>query len=365
VEIERGNEHVEPRGSDCCTEREVAGTQGLRVRRREFLIRMGRLGLAALALSSSLQTASAQGRRKVKLGFCSQVLCIIPYELARRQGYYADEGLEVELVYFRGGTAAMQALVGGAVDYAATSYDVAVAAFGRGANIVSFFSTGRLPFFALAVAPRVAGELRRLPDLRGRVIGVSALGNADHQLSVYLLTRAGVSRDAVRYAILGPNLYEALRLGHVDAGMVQEPAATLIERAGGKVLVNLMDPQQAQRYLGGLYAHMGVSVRREEWEERRQEMRSLARALRRALRLIRYGTPRLLVDALPAELIAGGDRSLLEQILARRRRSLYTEDGGIDLNAVRRVVEVARRTGALTDDVDVNRLVSNAIVESL
>jgi len=126
-----------------------------------------------------------------------------------------------------------------------------------------------------------------------------------------------------------------------------------------------MDPQQAQRYLGGLYAHMGVSVRREEWEERRQEMRSLARALRRALRLIRYGTPRLLVDALPAELIAGGDRSLLEQILARRRRSLYTEDGGIDLNAVRRVVEVARRTGALTDDVDVNRLVSNAIVESL
>ncbi|MDQ7850290.1 MAG: ABC transporter substrate-binding protein, partial [Armatimonadota bacterium] len=160
-------------------------------------------------------------------------------------------------------------------------------------------------------------------------------------------------------------LYDALRVGHVDAGMVQEPAATLIERAGGKVLVNLMEPQQARRYLGGLYAHMGVSLRREEWEQRRQEMRSLARALRRALRLIRYGTPRLLVDALPAELIAGGDRALLEQVLGRRRRALYTEDGRIDPDAVRRVVEVARRTGALTDEVDVNRLVSNAIVDSL
>ncbi|MDR7519358.1 MAG: ABC transporter substrate-binding protein [Armatimonadota bacterium] len=333
--------------------------------RREFLAWAGRLGLAALTLSSPLRPVAAQGRRKVRLGFCSQVLCIIPYEVARRQGYYSDEGLDVELVYFRGGTAAMQALIGGAVEYAATSYDVAVAAFGRGANIVSFFTTGRLPFFALAAAPKTAGEIRSLADLRRRVIGVSALGNADHQLSVYLLRRSGVSPEAVRFAILGPNLYEALRVGHVDAGMVQEPAATLIEQAGGKVLVNLMDPQQAQRYLGGLYAHMGVSVRREEWDDRRQEMQALARALRRSLRLIRYGTPRLLIDALPAELIAGGDRSMLEQILARRRRSLYTEDGRIDLDAVRRVVDVARQTGALAQDVDVNRLVNTAIVESL
>jgi len=301
----------------------------------------------------------------VRLGFCSQVLCIVPYEVARSQGFYAGEGLDVELVYFRGGTAAMQALIGGAIEYAATSYDVAVTAFGRGAAIRSFFTTGRLPFFALAAGPKTAGAIRSLAGLRGRTIGVSAAGNADHQLSVYLLRRAGVDPAAVRFAVLGPNLYEALRVGHIDAGMVQEPATTLIAQAGGRVLVNLMDPAQAQRYLGGLYAHMGVSVRRQEWEERRQEMRALARALRRALRFIRYGTPRLLVDALPADLIAGGDRPLLEQILARRRRALYTEDGRIDLDAVRRVAEVAHQTGALEGEVDVRQLISDAILESL
>lgn len=349
----------------CCAQAVAAEIDTPRVPRRELLARAIRAALAAAALSLLPRPVGAQARRKVRLGFCSQVLCIIPYEVARGQGFYAGEGLDVELVYFRGGTAAMQALIGGAIDYAATSYDVSVAAFARGADIVSFFTTGRLPFFALAVGPKTAADIRALPDLAGRTIGVSAAGNADHQLSIYLLRRAGIDPAAVRFAVLGPNLYEALRVGHVDAGMVQEPATTLLAQAGGRVLVNLMDPAQSQRYLGGPYAHMGVAVRREEWDRRRQEMQALARALRRALRFIRIGTPRLLVDALPPELIAGGDRALLEQILARRRRALYTDDGRIELDAVRRVAEVARQTGALAQDVDVSRLITYGILDSL
>jgi len=356
--------------TDCCSDSRKpqlgwASQDTVRVPRRELLVRAIRAALAAAALSLFPGRIGAQARRKVRLGFCSQVLCIIPYEVARRQGFYAGEGLDVELVYFRGGTAAMQALVGGAIDYAATSYDVSVAAFGRGADIVSFFTTGRVPFFALAVGPKTAADIRALPDLVGRTVGVSAAGNADHQLSIHLLRRAGIDPGAVRFAVLGPNLYEALRVGHVDAGMVQEPATTLITQAGGRVLVNLMDPAESQRYLGGPYAHMGVSVRRQEWDSRRQEMLALARALRRALRFIRIGTPRLLVDALPPELIAGGDRALLEQVLARRRRVLYTDDGRVELDAVRRVAEVARQTGALAQEVDVSRLITYAILEGL
>src|SRR5919205_2149034 len=77
--------------------------------------------------------AHAQGKH-VKLAFCSQLLCIVPYEVARAAGHFRTHGLEVELVYTRGGSAAMQALVGRAVDYAATSLDVAIQAYARGAD---------------------------------------------------------------------------------------------------------------------------------------------------------------------------------------------------------------------------------------
>lgn len=333
--------------------------------RRRVLSHLAGLGLSGLGLSWLARPGWAQGRRRIKLAFCSQLLCIVPYEVAHHQGYFHEAGLDVELVYVRGGTAAMQALIGGAVDYAATSFDVALAAFARGARIVRFFTTGRLPLFALVVAPKAAREISDLRGLRDRTVGISALGNADHVLLLYLLRRAGIDPSTVHFAVLGPNMFEALRFGQVDAGMVQEPGSTLVERAGGRVLVNLMDLAEARRSLGGPYEFMGVAVRRDEWDARVQEMRDLARALTRALHFIHYGTTRLIIDALPADLIAGGDRALLEQVLARNRLSLYPEDGRIHLDAVQRVVQVQRQGGVLPQSVDLSRLVSNAVVDSL
>jgi len=132
--------------------------------------------VAALAAALTVGGVGAAEPRRIKLAFCSQLLCVVPYEVTRAAGYFRDEGLEVELVYARGGNAAMQALVGGAVDYAATAFDVALQAFANGADIRRFASTGRLPLFALATAPQRAAELLDLKKLAGHTVGVSGLG---------------------------------------------------------------------------------------------------------------------------------------------------------------------------------------------
>ena len=115
--------------------------------RRTALKRLA--GLASGIMFISGRHAHGQGRH-VLLAFCGQLLCVVPYEVARARGHFKEEGLDVRLVYTRGGNVAMQALVGHAVDYAGTSFDVALQAFARGAKIVRFASTGRLPLFALA-----------------------------------------------------------------------------------------------------------------------------------------------------------------------------------------------------------------------
>ena len=272
---------------DCCEnltpeftgELENSGDKKI-IGRRSALKRLA--GMAGI-LFVSKKNAYGQGRQ-VLLAFCGQLLCVVPYEVTRARGHFADEGLDVRLVYTRGGNVAMQALVGGSVDYAGTSFDVALQAFAHGAKIARFASTGRLPLFALASAPKMAKEIRTLKDLENRTIGVSALGNGDHILVLLLMLRAGADPKRVRFATIGTNLLDALRLGQVDAGMVQEPALTLITNAGGGVIVNAMDIEQANRYLGGAYEFMGVAVRVEERERRRDEMARLARALARGLR---------------------------------------------------------------------------------
>ena len=76
----------------------------------------GMVAAAGALTLGSCSPASQSGLATLRLAFCGQLLCVIPYEVTRARGHFADEGFDVELVYTRGGNAAMQALVGGAVD---------------------------------------------------------------------------------------------------------------------------------------------------------------------------------------------------------------------------------------------------------
>ena len=328
----------------CCeaTNPELAGVASYEAhkltwdRRTTLKALVGMTGILAVTAGGPRVSAAAT---KVRLAFCGQLLCVVPYEVTRARGHFGDQDLDVELVYTRGGTAAMQALVGGAVDYAGTSFDVALQAVAHGAQIRRFASTGRLPLFALATSPKRSEALKTVKDLQGTTVGVSALGNADHVLLQFLLERAGVDVKKVRYATIGTNVFEALRLGHVDAAMVQEPALSLTVRAGGRELVNFMDIEQARRHLGGAYEFMGVSVRAKEREQRLPEMRRLAAALKKGLADTKAISPDEIVAALPKPLIAGGDVAQLKTIIARYRASLYPEKVTIDVAAAERVVK--------------------------
>src|SRR5215207_887420 len=344
----------------CCDEN-TARVPNTDVSRRSLLKGASILGTVVPSLRP--KQAAAQGK-KIQLAFCSQLLCVIPYEVARAGGHFRQHGLDVELIYTRGGNAAMQALVGGAVDYAGTSLDVAMQAYAKGAEIRRFATTGRLPLFALATAPKTAASIRTVKDLQGKTVGVSALGNADHALLLFLLKQANADAAKVQFATLGVNLLEALRQGQVDAGLVQEPALTLLQRSGGRVLVNAMDTADAQKYLGGSYEFMGVAVRSKEFEARRGEMGELAKGLADGLKAMRQMKPADIAAALPRELTTGMDSALLGDIIVRYRESLYPDNVKIDLESSKRVAESLKIGGLLKADADVRGLHDTSIVGS-
>jgi len=264
-------------------------------------------------------------------------------------------------VYTRGGNAAMQALVGGSVEYAGTSFDVALQAAANGASIRRFVSTGRLPLFALATSPARREDIRSVADLENRTVAISGLGNADHALLLFLLDRAGVVSTRVRFATIGTNVFDALRIGQVDAAMLQEPALTLIAAAGGREVVNFMDIEEAERHLGGPYEFMGVAVRAAERDSRLAEMRRLGAALEAGLQDTRTIPVRDIVAALPQALVAGSDAGQLAAIIERYRRSLYPEHVTIDVEAARRVARAQEIAGILeAGRVDLNAVIDTA-----
>jgi NitT/TauT family transport system substrate-binding protein len=292
-------------------------------------------------------------------------LCGVPYEVTRSAGLFKKHGLDVEFVYTRGGNAAMQALVGGAVDYAATSLDVAIQAYANvHVDIRRFAVTGRLPLFAVITAPKTANQIRAIKDLEAKTVAVSALGNADHALALFLLKQANADASKVQFATMGVNLLEALRQGQIDAGLVQEPALTLLQQSGARVLVNMMDLADARRYLGGTYEFMGVAVRGKEFEQRRPEMVQLTKALGEALKAIRTLNGDQLVAALPKEMTTGLDLKQFGEIIARHRDALYPESVAIDLDAAQRVAQSLIVSGLIKPDANISGLHDTSIVGS-
>jgi NitT/TauT family transport system substrate-binding protein len=162
---------------------------------------------------------------------------------------------------------------------------------------------------------------------------------------------------------MGTNLYDALRIGQVDAGMVQEPALTLLIKAGGAQLVNAMDIGDARKYLGGAYEFMGVAVRTEERAQRLDEMKRLSRALAKGLKDTRAQPVEVVAQALPKELVAGGDAAQLHDILRRYRDSLYPDTVQIDPEAAARVSDSLKTSGVIAADTDFSKLLDRSVVE--
>src|SRR5690348_34720 len=160
---------------------------------------------------------------------------------------------------------------------------------------------------------------------------------------------------------MGVNLLEALRLGQIDAGLVQEPALTLLKDSGARVLVNAMDLTDARRYLGGTYEFMGVAVRHTEMERRKAEMVALTQALGDALKALHSMTGDQLVAALPHEMTTGLDLKLFGSILAQYAPSLYPETVTIDLAAAKRVEETLIVGGLVKPDANISGLHDTSI----
>ncbi len=333
------------------------------VRRRGVLKGTALVAGASPFLASAFKTAAAKSTT-IQLAFCSQLLCVPAYEVTRDGGYFRDEGLDVQLVYMRGSTAAMQALVGGAVDYAATTFDDVLQAFNRGADIKRFYSTARLPLLALAIAPNRVAEINSFKDLEGRTIGEVSRGGIAEALTLFLMKKQGADGKKVQFAVLGSNIYEPVRLGQVDAAWVGEPALSLLVKEGGKALVNFMETDDADKYLGGRYEFMGVSVRTAEIAERREQMRALVRALGKGLSRLQSVKPEQITASLPRQLLEGVDTAQLTEIFGRYRASLYPTHGVEDTAACDRVADTLKFTGLIKPEIKAEQVLDLSIAGS-
>jgi ABC-type nitrate/sulfonate/bicarbonate transport system substrate-binding protein len=133
----------------------------------------------------------------IKINYVEPAPYYAPLFLAIDKGYFAEDGIEAELIQAGGGVAT-PALIAGDLDFS-TSGSVAISAILKGAKLRVLFVTSDRPAFEVWAQP----EIKSLEDLKGKQVGIISRGDTSEIAFRYYLANHKLPGDFVAYTPLG------------------------------------------------------------------------------------------------------------------------------------------------------------------
>ncbi len=197
-------------------------------------IRIGS-SIVGLGLLLAAIHAQAQELKKIKIGYPAISYNQLHIWVAKDAGLYRKHGLDAEVIFFRGGQMATQALVAG--DPPIVNIGTVVQAGLQGHDIVLIASSESAYNYSVVAKPGT----NRVEQLKGKRLGVSGFGSASHNASLILLKKFNLEPNKdVALVVAGPTME---RLAAVDAGRIDATVLTPSElpRARRQGMVEVYD----------------------------------------------------------------------------------------------------------------------------
>ncbi len=183
------------------------------------------------ALMVMAAASSAEDRVKFPAAVGTKTIGQNMLWVGSKQGFFQEEGLDVQPILLRGSSITVQALVGESIYAASSSADVTIEAIEGGANLV--IVAGAVNGLTQAI---VAGKnYRSFKELRGATLGVQSLNSGASNVLIHVMKQNGLEYPA-DYKILGVgggsyNL-AALSSGKIAATYLVVPLSFVAEEMG-------------------------------------------------------------------------------------------------------------------------------------
>ncbi len=190
------------------------------------------LFVAALTTTVDAQT------KKVRVAVPGYTIAVLSFLVAKMNGYYMSEGLDVELIAMRAPTANL-AVLGGNVEFSAVPLAGLTTAL-RGGPLKLLFCQFDKPQHSLYAR----AELQSIKALRGKKLAVAGLGTIDDILLREALGANGVdpTRDVTILAMgAADTRFSALVSGAIDASVLIAPVSFYAKDQGFRELAAFQD----------------------------------------------------------------------------------------------------------------------------
>lgn len=201
-------------------------------------MRTGRLRVLAalLTLGAVVTSAEAADPTSFKIGISAPVVTVLPVWMAEAGGFYAKEGLKVDVINMEGGTRGLQVLLSGEVQAMHVGLAPVVLANKQGADLRLVTSTCNTIPITMFTKAGIA-----MSDLKGKTFGISTFGSeTDIAISILLKTLGLTRQDVIVSQIGGSSQrFAALVAGRIDVAPLIEPGITLAKERGFNPIVDL------------------------------------------------------------------------------------------------------------------------------
>lgn len=288
------------------------------------------LALVFLGLVFLPATVFAQERVKLRVSSATKTLGYGPLWVASKMGFFAQQGLDVELVVIRGSEVAIQALAGGSLEIAGSAADAPIAAVERGLDLVI---VGGI-INGLTQSIMAAKKFKTYEDLRGATFGAISLTSGVTFALRYVLKSKGLEypRDYKLLVIGGsPQTYAALTTGQIDAAALSLPLNYAAEELGFNEIGRFID-------IIPNYELASLSLKRSWAEKNRPVMVRFMKAMALTMRWL-HQNKEPAVDFLAQEMKLKRDH-------ARRGWEFYAgnniwhPDGDVNVEGLKRMIQI-------------------------
>lgn len=307
---------------------------------KRFIQAMAALTLG-LAIATSVQAQAAE-KKKVTIAVGGKNLFYyLPLAVAERQGYFKDEGLEVEIPNFAGGARALQALVGGSADMVSGAYEHTINMVAKKQPIKAVVLQAKYSSMVLMLPKDKAAKYKGGRDLKGLKIGVTAPGSSTNMFVNNLLAKDGLKPTDVAIVGVGTGsgAIAAMEKGEIDGLVNLDPVITQLESTGKFTsVVDTRTEKGMNDVYGGDYHASVIYIQDDFIKKNPNTVQAVVNAIVRANRWIARSTPQQIVDLMPDEFKAGNPSLYKEGLL--KNMIGYSEDGQMSLKAAQNVYKV-------------------------
>lgn len=308
-------------------------------------------------------SACSDGEKtKVKVGEVTRSIFYAPQYVAITQGYFEDEGLEVELTTIPGGDKTMTALLSGGIDVALVGAETSIYVTAQGANdpIKNFAQLTQTDGTFLVSREKI--DYFDWEMLKGSTFLGQRKGGMPQMVGEFVLKKHGIhpQKDLTLIQNIDfANVATAFASGTGDFVQLFEPTASLFEQEGVGYVVASFGTESG-------HVPYTVYMAKDSYiKENEEVVEKFTRAIKRAQDYV-YEAPAEDVAKAIAPFFEDTDLELITTVVERyRQQESYAKDPILDQAEWENLQDIMEEAGELPKRMDYSKLVNTKFAEKV